>query len=518
MAYKTLQVRKDTAANWTSNNPKLFSGELGFETDTNYLKVGDGATDWTGLGYRLQQGVLSTSSPQFAKVKTPIIYPASDSTTAVQINKADGTTNVLNIDTTNSSVGIGTTSPKAKLDVGVGGGDIFLGYDYVGVNQLYKTFETAHDAGNVPSQLNVGMADGAFTGIRIFDVRDGSYNSQHIEFVTHHGGISAGSRMTIDKDGKVGIGTASPNQLLTVENSISLKEIAAANADTAAYGQIWVQNTTPNELWFTDDAGTDTQISSHPLDAPTNLYAHGPGIDWIGKRVQKYLGKIYWQAVDGTVIVETFDEYNTRRKDEPGHIDLVKRDWGAVHREKAVLEYQRGEVEIPLEEAIEEIEITEEVEGGFETKTEFEFNSDTGEVKEVEKQIPVFATQGTGKFRKQIKEAIRFDTGNGKFYRARTKAEAQAMITPKDIPEMPKWIKDELGKKIDIKGDSRDSISTRPTLYVRTGRSAYRSSQSHTKRTRNRTATPTNCCSKRYGDVSCELGYRGRETGKGVGT
>jgi len=46
------------------------------------------------------------------------------------------------------------------------------------------------------------------------------------------------------------------------EQPFKLKEISAARADTAAYGQIWVKNTTPNELWFTDDAGTDFQIGA----------------------------------------------------------------------------------------------------------------------------------------------------------------------------------------------------------------------------------------------------------------
>ena len=45
MAVKTkIQFRRDTAANWTSVNPTLASGEMGIETDTNKFKLGDGST------------------------------------------------------------------------------------------------------------------------------------------------------------------------------------------------------------------------------------------------------------------------------------------------------------------------------------------------------------------------------------------------------------------------------------------------------------------------------------------
>jgi hypothetical protein len=46
-----IQIRRDTAANWTSTNPTLASGEMGFETDTGKLKVGTGSTAWTSLLY-----------------------------------------------------------------------------------------------------------------------------------------------------------------------------------------------------------------------------------------------------------------------------------------------------------------------------------------------------------------------------------------------------------------------------------------------------------------------------------
>ena len=46
-----IQVRRGTAAQWTSTNPTLASGEWGYETDTGLAKIGDGSTAWTSLGY-----------------------------------------------------------------------------------------------------------------------------------------------------------------------------------------------------------------------------------------------------------------------------------------------------------------------------------------------------------------------------------------------------------------------------------------------------------------------------------
>ncbi len=47
----TIQVRRGTSAQATSDNPTLAQGEIGFETDTGKFKIGDGATAWTALAY-----------------------------------------------------------------------------------------------------------------------------------------------------------------------------------------------------------------------------------------------------------------------------------------------------------------------------------------------------------------------------------------------------------------------------------------------------------------------------------
>jgi len=54
-----IQIRRGTAAQWTSTNPTLASGEQGFETDTNKMKIGTGVTAWTSLPYIAADGDIT---------------------------------------------------------------------------------------------------------------------------------------------------------------------------------------------------------------------------------------------------------------------------------------------------------------------------------------------------------------------------------------------------------------------------------------------------------------------------
>lgn len=85
-----IQIRRDTASAWTAANPALANGEIGYETDTRNIKIGDGTTVWTSLKYQAPY------------------YTAANS----------GAPNtLLALDVTNSRVGIGNSSPASTLDV-----------------------------------------------------------------------------------------------------------------------------------------------------------------------------------------------------------------------------------------------------------------------------------------------------------------------------------------------------------------------------------------------------------------
>jgi hypothetical protein len=48
-----IQLRRGTAAQWTSANPTLAAGEQGWESDTGKLKIGTGSTAWNSLSYAI---------------------------------------------------------------------------------------------------------------------------------------------------------------------------------------------------------------------------------------------------------------------------------------------------------------------------------------------------------------------------------------------------------------------------------------------------------------------------------
>jgi len=55
-----IQSRRGTAAQWAAENPVLAPGEIGVETDTGYMKVGNGTTAWNARPY--QQGPRGASA------------------------------------------------------------------------------------------------------------------------------------------------------------------------------------------------------------------------------------------------------------------------------------------------------------------------------------------------------------------------------------------------------------------------------------------------------------------------
>jgi hypothetical protein len=99
-----IQLRRDTSANWTSINPTLFSGEIGFETNTGKFKIGNGSSAWSALDYFEANidlsGYLTTSSASstYATIGSlnSGIVSASAAAVAYLVDSAPGALDTLN--------------------------------------------------------------------------------------------------------------------------------------------------------------------------------------------------------------------------------------------------------------------------------------------------------------------------------------------------------------------------------------------------------------------------------------
>lgn len=62
-----IQIRNDTAENWSSENPVLLKGEFGVELGAspaqNKIKIGDGTTAWNDLGYTFDLAAIIAQIP-----------------------------------------------------------------------------------------------------------------------------------------------------------------------------------------------------------------------------------------------------------------------------------------------------------------------------------------------------------------------------------------------------------------------------------------------------------------------
>ena len=80
-----IQLKHGLAASWTEKNPVLLAGEMGIETDTLKMKVGDGTSNWSALGY------LGADANDILD----IINENRDSCTIVEVAKGQSDTEAL---------------------------------------------------------------------------------------------------------------------------------------------------------------------------------------------------------------------------------------------------------------------------------------------------------------------------------------------------------------------------------------------------------------------------------------
>jgi len=240
-----LRLRADTAANWTSVNPILLANELGRETDTGKIKIGNGTSTWTSLAYQ-------------AWATLPVAVNAGGtgqtSYTNGQLLIGNTTGNTLTKATLTAGSGVAITNGTGSITVaasGIANTNIAANAE-IAVSKLQdgtarQLLQTAANGTDVEWASNIdipGTLD--VTGNAVFDAN-----------LTVQGDLTVNGTETI-------INT----QTLTVEDkNIELGKITSPTDVTADGGGITLKGTTDKTINWID--ATDAWTLSEHVDLAT---------------------------------------------------------------------------------------------------------------------------------------------------------------------------------------------------------------------------------------------------------
>jgi hypothetical protein len=145
MATVRIQVRRGTSADWSNVNPILAAGEMGVETDTRKIKVGDGSTAWNSLDY------IASDAPGITEIAQDAIDSALVAGTGLTKTYNDGS------DTITIEIDTDVIATQTYVDDAVAGlsGSVSEGYIPVSDMGIAGGVATLDSGGKIP----VGQID-----------------------------------------------------------------------------------------------------------------------------------------------------------------------------------------------------------------------------------------------------------------------------------------------------------------------------------------------------------------------
>ena len=268
------KLRRDTATNWSSENPTLADGELGFDKTNTYLKIGDGSTAWNSLGQFTQSeesitdfigGTVTGNTETFITVT----YDDSD-------NTLDFVVPVLDEDNlaTNSATHLATQqSIKAYVDAQVTAQDLDFTADSGGPASIDLDSETLGIGGSTGidtsiSGNNVQIAiDGTVTTLAgTQTLTNKTLTTPTLTSAVLNTGVSGSA--ILDEDN---MATNSATQLATqqsikayvdaqVDTADALSELADTTITSPADGSLLLYDT-GNSVWIDNVMSGDATLA-----------------------------------------------------------------------------------------------------------------------------------------------------------------------------------------------------------------------------------------------------------------
>lgn len=234
-------------------------------------------------------GATSQAQAFTLGVVSPFVAPSADSTTAFQVRKADKTTSVLNVDTTNARVGIGTAAPSSALAISFSSGNTPVGLLVVNTAPSGPTsgggiVGVEDDGAAVASGDRLGyfLLGGAtdsigtivnscgFTGLATGNWTPSSAPTDLAFYTCPAGTTTRSELLRLTSTGLIGIGTATPTALVHADQSSATGAVPVLTVDQADVSEEFIRF-----------IGTSTTDASQSLVDAANMTTPGALAGWL---------------------------------------------------------------------------------------------------------------------------------------------------------------------------------------------------------------------------------------------
>jgi hypothetical protein len=266
-----MQQRRGTASQWTSANPVLNAGEMGWESDTNKFKIGDGTNHWANLDYF--SDINSTVNPAFGSSITFEGATANDFETTLAITDptadrtitfpdATGTVALtsditVTASSTNTLTNKTLTSPKINEDVVMSATATELNV-LDGITSSTAELNILDGVTSTAAELNI--LDGVTSTAAELNILDGATLS--VTELNYVDGVTSAIQTQLDAKAPLA-GPALTGDATAVNLTIS--------------GNLTVNGTTTN-INSTSLVVEDKNVVLGDVDTPTDTTADGGGI------------------------------------------------------------------------------------------------------------------------------------------------------------------------------------------------------------------------------------------------
>jgi hypothetical protein len=273
-----MQQRRGTAAQWTSTNagagPVLNAGEIGWESDTNKFKIGDGVNNWSTLDYFIDGN--STANPAFGSSITFEGATANDFETTVAVTDPtadrtitlpDATGTVVladgsgNITVSGNLTVSGTTTTINSTTINATTGIVFEG-------ATANDFETTLTVTDPTADRTITFPDdGGTVQLRVTDVSDTE--------IGYLNGVTSAIQTQMDAKaplasptftGTVTLPANTISQSMMADDSVGTNEIGGLAVTTAKIADL---NVTEGKL--ADGAVTNAKVSASAAIAQSKI-------------------------------------------------------------------------------------------------------------------------------------------------------------------------------------------------------------------------------------------------------